>query len=145
MTLLGGSLPPWPSCSSIPGPGVLPGPQAGNWSHETSVPPSSTCPPAPSPVSQVSAHVSIGPPLAPDHGVWALMTSEHQFPSLSLPQKGLSPPLPLFFFSHITREEVSPFLSMTTLSNYPAYHVHSCFKNTNTVYYITFCNQLRCH
>ena len=43
----------------------------------------------------------------------------------------------LFFFSHIMKEEVSSFSSMTTFSNYPGYHVHSCFKNTNTVYYIT--------
>ena len=35
------------------------------------------------------------------------------------------------------KEEVSPFLSMTTLSNDPGYHVRSCIKNTNTVYYIT--------
>ena len=35
------------------------------------------------------------------------------------------------------KEEVSPFLSMTTLSNYPGYPVHSYIKNTNTVYYIT--------
>ena len=50
-TLLEAPLPPWPSGSSVPGLGVLLGPQAGNCSHETTVPPSSTCPPAPSRVS----------------------------------------------------------------------------------------------